>query len=89
MMSVIAGAKSTKIQMLAYTLILLPLAMAPVFFVMAYPVYGIGAAILSLFFIYTAGTVLRHETIRYARRMFGYSIFYLFALFTLLILQHV
>ncbi len=81
MLSVVAGAKHTKWQMLAYTLLLLPLSIAPVFLGLASVAYGVTAALLSGFFVFTALRVLMSEDLKHARLMFGYSVFYLFALF--------
>jgi heme o synthase len=84
MMSVVAGARSTKIQMLAYTLILFPITIAPSLFGYTGMLYGIAAAALSGFFILTAVRVLTSDDLKNAKLMFGYSVFYLFALFTVL-----
>jgi protoheme IX farnesyltransferase len=81
MMTVTAGARSTKIQMLVYTLILLPLTLSPWFFGFAGLRYGLIAAALSGFFVFTAIRVLMTEDLKSAKLMFGYSVFYLFALF--------
>ena len=81
MMTVTAGEKSTKIQMLAYTLILFPITMLPYVFGYAGVVYGGAAAVLSGFFVLTAVKVLSSDDLKYARAMFSYSVFYLFALF--------
>jgi protoheme IX farnesyltransferase len=87
MMPVIAGPASTKRQMLAYTLLLLPLAVAPYFLGAAGPIYLAGAVLLGLIFVAAAWAVLRDPTHRSARRMFGYSILYLFLLFGLLMID--
>lgn len=81
MMSVVAGPRATKIRMLVYTLILFPVSVAPWFMGFTGPFYGILAAFLSGFFVYTAVKVLLDKTLKSAPRMFGYSVFYLFALF--------
>ena len=81
MLSVVAGAKHTKWQMLAYTLLLLPLSIAPAFLGLASVAYGFTAALLGGFFVFTAVRVLMSEDLKHARLMFGYSVFYLFALF--------
>ncbi len=86
MMTVTAGAKSTKIQMLAYTLILFPITLAPTLLGYAGTGYGIAAAILSGFFVITSIQVLRSEDLKRAKQMFAYSVFYLFALFLALIM---
>lgn len=88
MLPVIAGETHTKRQMLAYTLILLPLALAPCFMQMAGLIYGATALALGLFFIFTAVRVLKDESLKSARLMFGFSVFYLFALFLALMMDH-
>ena len=87
MMPAVAGEESTKIQMLAYTVILFPLAMAPALLGYAGMGYGIAACAMGLFFIYTALRVLLDKTHKSAKLMFGYSVFYLFALFLALMLD--
>jgi protoheme IX farnesyltransferase len=59
--------------------------MAPALLGFAGWVYGAVALVLGLVFVAAAVAVLRDETDRSAKRMFGFSIFYLFALFALLI----
>jgi protoheme IX farnesyltransferase len=87
MMPVTRGPETTKRQMLAYTLLLLPLAAAPYFLDVAGPVFLGGALVLGGIFVAAAWAVLRDPTHRWARRMFGYSILYLFLLFGLLMLD--
>ena len=87
MMSVTAGARSTKWQMLGYTLLLLPLAVSPYFLHVAGPIYLAGSAALGALFVLSAVAVLRDSTHAAARRMFGFSILYLFLLFLLLMLD--
>jgi protoheme IX farnesyltransferase len=87
MMSVTAGPKSTKRQMLAYTLLLLPVGVAPYFLGAAGPIYLVGSAILGLLFVAAAIAVIRDETDRSAKRMFGFSILYLFLIFGLLMID--
>jgi protoheme IX farnesyltransferase len=87
MMPVVWGAKRTKIDMLIYTLILFPLSLAPYFIGLSGRIYLIGAAILSGLFVLAAARVLVDETHTSAKRMFGYSIFYLFALFGLMLAE--
>jgi protoheme IX farnesyltransferase len=86
MMPVVRGVRATKIQMLAYTLLLLPLTASPWLLGLTGWVYGVCAITLSSVFILAAIRVLRHEDLKHARRMFSYSIFYLFSLFLALML---
>lgn len=81
MMTVTAGERSTKIQMLVYTLILFPVTLAPYFMDVAGVLYLGLASVLSGFFILTSVKVFMNSDMKYARLMFGYSVFYLFALF--------
>ena len=90
MMTVTAGAHKTKIQMIAYTLILLPITLAPWALGFENTLYGIVACILSGLFLISAIRVYKsndEETdFREAKIMFGYSVFYLFALFLAIML---
>ena len=87
MMPVVAGVKSTKWQMLFYTVLLLPMTAAPYFLGSAGLVYLIGTTLLDLVFIVEGIAVLRDSTNRAARRMFAFSIIYLFAVFGLLMID--
>lgn len=81
MMAVVAGEKSTKIQMITYCVILVPLSISPYWLGIAGMGYGIAAFVLSTFFLYTSLRVLLDKSLKSAKLMFGYSVFYLFALF--------
>ena len=87
MMPLVAGMRSTKIQMLVYAIILFPITLLPTFLGVAGLIYAATAAILSGFFVFTAVKVLMSEDMKYARLMFGYSVFYLFALFLVLMID--
>ncbi|TAL32489.1 MAG: protoheme IX farnesyltransferase [Alphaproteobacteria bacterium] len=89
MLPVVAGEKATKRQMILYTLLLTPAALAPWFMHMAGTAYLIAAVVLHGLFILSAVKVWADSTHKYARIMFGYSIFYLFALFTVMMLDKV
>jgi protoheme IX farnesyltransferase len=88
MMPVTHGAKHTKLQMLIYTIILLPVTIAPVFLGMANWAYGGIAAALGGLFILSAIRVMGTDDMKPAKQMFGYSVFYLFALFLSLMICH-
>ncbi len=81
MMTVTAGPRSTKIQMMVYTLILFPLTLSPYFLGYSGLIYGITAAALGAGFIVSNIRVLMNDDLKHAKVMFGYSVFYLFALF--------
>jgi protoheme IX farnesyltransferase len=87
MLPVVAGRAATKRQMLVYTLLLLPLAPAPWLLGAAGPLYGAVATAAGLLFVIAALRVLADADPRQpaARRMFGFSILYLFLIFAMLI----
>ncbi len=85
MLPVVAGARETKRQILFYTVALLPISLLPSFLGLAGAIYGIGAALLGLVFLFTAVQVARAEGDAAAKRMFAYSLFYLFGIFVLLL----
>lgn len=87
MMPVVAGMESTKRQMLLYTLLLAPIALTPVFLGVAGWVYGATAILLNLGFIYHAWRVLKSEDMTWPKRMFGFSLAYLFLHFLVLMLD--
>ncbi|MDF2095932.1 heme o synthase [Aquibaculum arenosum] len=91
MLPVVAGEGATKRQILLYSLVLLPLAPAPALLGTAGIVYGATALVLGLLFLAGALAVLRApsgaDTDRAAKRLFAFSILYLFLLFALLIVD--
>ncbi|MFQ5467977.1 MAG: heme o synthase [Kiloniellaceae bacterium] len=89
MLPVVAGHAATRRQILAYTIALLPVSAAPVVLGVAGLVYGVVAAAMGAGLLALAVRVLRESGTRAARRMFGFSILYLFALFAALIAEHV
>jgi protoheme IX farnesyltransferase len=87
MLPVVAGARETKRQMLLYTLVLWPTASAPCLLGIAGPVYGVPALLLSALFTVSAVQVMRDDGERSARRMFAFSLLYLFLIFSLLLID--
>ena len=87
MLPVVAGKAVTRLQILIYTLILIPVTLSPVALGTCGIAYGIGAGAFGLIFFGFALQVWRagDDNDRPARRLFGYSIFYLFALFALML----
>jgi len=91
MLPVVVGERVTKLHMLAYSLLLLPLTLVPTFIGLTGRIYFAGAAALGALFILSAWRVW-HDTgnannYKSARQMFGYSIFYLFMIFLLMVLD--
>ena len=88
MLPVVAGARETKKQMLIYTVLLWPLALAPSLIGIAGWVYFALALALSALFTLAAIRVWFDAGERAARQMFAFSILYLFLLFACLVVDH-
>ena len=89
MLPVVAGRDETRRQILIYSFILVPLSLAPCLTGMATGLYAAGASILGAVFISAAVRVYRagDNDDGPARRLFGFSILYLFLLFALLLAE--
>jgi protoheme IX farnesyltransferase len=90
MLPVVAGVESTRRQVFLYTLPMAAAAIAPWPLGMTGPAYGIVSAVLSAVFLVLAGRVLGNRATEPAgmgpeKKLFAYSVFYLFALFTALV----
>ena len=87
----VAGEASTKNHILAYALIVAPVGVLPWFLGFAGFVYGIASAILGAMFIWYAVKVWQmpesDRDMKPAKRLFGFSLIYLFALFAILLGQ--
>ena len=88
MLPVVAGKEETRRQMLIYAALLLPVTLVPVALGMAGAIYGVVAAATGGYFLWLALKVRRTRDDAIARRMFGFSIVYLFSLFAALIAEH-
>jgi heme o synthase len=87
MLPVVAGRRETKKQILAYTLLLWPFALAPALLGMVGWLYAGVSILLSASFTSAAIAVWRDAGDGAAKRMFGLSILYLFGLFAFLIID--
>ena len=90
MLPVVAGPQHTRRQIFSYSLPMAAAAVAPWPLGLAGPVYGTAAAALSVAFVILASAVLANRAIEPARmspekRLFAYSVLYLFALFGALV----
>jgi heme o synthase len=88
MLPVVAGPRETKRQMLLYTLVLWPVSLAPWAIGVAGGLYGAGALLSSTVFTGFAIGVWHDDSDRGARRMFTFSLLYLFLIFSLLLVDH-
>ncbi len=91
MLPVVAGGDETRRQILLYSVLLVPLTLAPVWLGSAGVLYGLVTAMLGGIFLFTAFRVYRWRTgpkaDRVARQMFAYSILYLFLIFAVLLAE--
>jgi len=91
MLPVVAGPDATRLQILLYTIVLVVIAVAP--WPLGYfdAVYGIASLLLGAGMMVCAVDVYRRreraESLRATRKMFAFSILYLFALFSTLLIE--
>ena len=91
MMPVVAGHRSTRRQILVYAVLLLPIALAPFLLGLTGWLYGLSALLLGAAFLLLSVRVATFRTatndadMRAERRLFKFSILYLFALFAALV----
>ncbi|MGL4489690.1 MAG: heme o synthase, partial [Rhizobiaceae bacterium] len=89
MMPNVAGEPSTKRQILAYALIVAPLGVTPYFLDFAGLTYAIVSTVLGVMFVYYAYKVWQmpeaDRVMKPAKKLFGFSLLYLFALFATLL----
>lgn len=91
MMPVVAGHQSTRRQILIYAVLLLPIAMAPFLLHLTGWIYGVSALLLGAAFLLLSLKVATFRNadndmdMRAEKRLFGFSVLYLFALFGALV----
>lgn len=88
MLPVTHGIALTKLHVLLYTILLVIITMMPFLVRMSGTIYLAGAIALGIGFVYYALKLYRAEGDQFAMKTFGYSIFYLSALFAFLLLDH-
>ena len=91
MMPVVSGQAETRKQILIYSILLAPIGMLPAILGFASFAYGIASAALGVGFVILAIRVYRMKdsdaTMLPAKRLFGFSILYLFLLFAMLLVE--
>jgi protoheme IX farnesyltransferase len=90
MLPVVAGIETTRRQIFLYSLPMAAAAVAPWPLGLAGAIYGLSAAVLSFVFLVLAGRVAANRATEPAgmaaeKHLFAYSVFYLFALFAVLV----
>jgi protoheme IX farnesyltransferase len=89
MLPVVAGDEATRLQILVYTLVLVPLGLLPWALGFAGPLYGATALITGTIMVVLAMQVRteRRPADRSSRQLFAFSILYLFLLFAVLLVE--
>ena len=92
MLPIIYGIEKTKKNIFIYSLLMLPTISAPYFISFLSEIYFYPALALTVYYIYLCGTLLKvkksTEVNTLARKIFLYSIFYLFIIFLLILSDH-
>ena len=92
MLPVVSGKAATRVQIFAYSVVMALVGLAPAWFGPGGVVYLAVAAVTGAVFVALAWRVLRvtegHAADTAARRLFTFSLFYLFGLFATLIVEH-
>lgn len=92
MLPVVAGEDETRRQILFYSFLLVPLGLTPWFMGFAGSLFMIVASVLGAVFLSLAIDVFRRRegdaSVKATKRLFSFSIFYLFILFAVLLLEH-
>ena len=80
--------KLTAIQIVTFTLMMLPISIAPFFIGVAGYVYLVGASVLGLWFLYTSIQTARAKSVEQARKLLLVSVLYLPVIFALMVFNH-
>ena len=92
MLPVIAGTKTTKINILVYSFAMLPVVIAPYYFEFAGLLYLVSALVMTLYYNYLCLELFKAKvtktTNKIARKIFIYSIFYLFFIYLILLIDN-
>ena len=92
MLPVVAGPDETRRQIMLYSLLLIPVTLLPLPLGLGGVIYAVVATAMGGMFLWLAYEVFRHRegaiADRSAKKLFAYSILYLFALFCTLLVEH-
>ncbi len=93
MLPIISGAKTTKVNILVYALIMLPAVIAPYFLNFASIFYLAVSFTMSIYYVYLClrlySSKIASASNKIARKIFIYSIFYLFFIFLILLIDNI
>ena len=87
MLPVVSGKDATRRQILIYSMLLVPVSLAPLVLGFAGAIYATAAIAMGGGLLFLACRIITQRDDGTARRMFQYSIFYLFILFLVLIVE--
>ena len=92
MLPVIAGTKTTKTNILVYSFAMLPVVIAPYYFEFASLLYLVTALVMTLYYNYLCLELFKAKITKtsnkIARKVFIYSIFYLFFIYLILLIDN-
>ena len=92
MLPVIAGSKTTKTNILVYSFAMLPVVIAPYYFEFASLLYVVTALVMTLYYNYLCLELFKAKVTKFsnkiARKVFIYSIFYLFFVYLILLIDN-
>ena len=92
MLPVIAGTKTTKTNILVYSFAMLPVVIAPYYFEFASLLYLVTALVMTLYYNYLCLELFKTKVVKFsnkiARKVFIYSIFYLFFVYLILLIDN-
>ena len=91
MLPVVSGIKTTKINIFVYSIILFFISIAPYFFGYFGLTYFISSLLLGSYYVYLCYRLLtdKNEVKKIAKKIFVYSILYLFLIFTIILLDNI
>ena len=93
MLPITSGIQATKFNIFIYSLILFPVVAAPYFFNFSGLIYFIFSSTLSIYYIFISYKLLKEKNSmvekKLAAKLFGYSIIYLFMIFTAILIDKV
>ncbi len=92
MLPIIAGTKTTKTNILVYSFAMLPIVIAPYYFEFASLLYLVSALAMTLYYNYLCLELFKAKVTKFsnkiARKVFIYSIFYLFFIYLILLIDN-
>lgn len=88
MLPVIKGEKNTKYHILFYSILLAPITLLPFILGFSGWIYLLSAVVLNGIFLNYAYKILKTQGDLYPKKLFGYSIFYLFLIYIALAMDH-